>query len=386
VTYRSPFYTEFRHPVTGRRVQLLPRSQAEKDAIREHLRIMRMQLRVGIVTAEDVMSRLRRLNPRRKGTRTLRQAMIGWAGHIADSTRLRVETDLRTSLARFADVEIETIDRRALAEWVQDRHDHGDRGSTIVRTWRTLSAIVRSALARGWIDVIPWGDWHPPRWLKRAPRPRECCKRPEQALALILAAREIDETISREKIPSLEARIGCGLLLGLRAGEIAGLRWSDFAQGRVTIARSWDKRTTKTRRAAAVAVPPELDELLARYRARLARFPEVYGEDRPLFPRMLRVVGENFHQAHNVLTLDELRRAVRAAGLPSAELWTIHSLRESFVRLELTASGSVAHTMLRARHTKLASTQEYVRRIASDDPPAPAWSLPSAPTPKELPQ
>jgi hypothetical protein len=78
-----------------------------------------------------------------------------------------------------------------------------------------------------------------------------------------------------------------------------------------------------------------------------------------------------------------LRRLVAAAGLPDPERWVTHSLRHSFVTLELSAvlrtTGDVKGVQERARHRSRDSLDVYVHRVQRGAVAAPAiGALPTA--------
>lgn len=378
---------ELSHPVTRRRVRFTVPTEGEAAMVRQRFQELRLALRVGTLTEADCMHQLRRLSTKRSGRVTLRDAAAPWAARKSTGTQSVVRSMLEGGqLATLAAEPLEALDAARLDRWLRLLlRSYAD--SSILGGWRILSAIVRAAISRGLIEVLPWGDWRPPRSLDATPRPRECATTPEQIAALLLAARELDDE-SRAKVADLEARMACGLLLGLAAGEITGLCWSDFdpARGRVTIARQYDGERLKVKaRAAVLYAPPELFDALERLRVRLEWF-KLYTPDGPLFPHLGQSrPGRPVLSGVQCLELREVRRVVRHAGLPNAEKWTVHSLRASFGCVELRASGSLAHAMARLRHRSVKATQHYARGLLDLEPPAPAWTLPPPP-PKALPE
>lgn len=366
----------FAHPVSrgNRRVRVA--TEAEAAAVRGGIAGIRQRLRLGTITDEQANRELRRLSPLRRGRDTLRDLAAPWLARVAPGTRTHAASALAVGpLAELAGEPVEELDGRRLDRWIRAL-ERAYADSSILWGWRLLSAIVRAAIERHDLEVQPWGDWRPPRRLDPTPRPRECATTPEQAAALLGAARELDEQ-SRARIASLEARIACGLMLGARSGEIAGLRWSDLdpERRRVTIARSYDRKGGKVR-AAAVSAPVEFFAILDAYRARL-ELHRRYRADGPIFPRVDER-GRPIHSAGSVLESGDVRRVALYAGLPNPERWTVHSLRASLVCLELASSGSLAHAMARARHRSIKATQAYARGLNDLSPPEPAWTLPPA--------
>ena len=377
---------KFRHPVTRAHRSVAVASEAEVVMVRERVRQLRLALRLGTLSESDVLHELRRLSPNRRGRRTLLEAAGPWLDRVAPATAEGAGKALRTGiLASLAPLPLESLDAAALATWTTNV-SRIYRDSSILAAWRVLCAIVRHAISRRWIEVLPWGDWRPPRTLDPTPRPRESCSSPDDVARLLEAAAELDRE-SRARIVDLEARMACALLLGLRLGELAGLRFSDFDRGRgtVRIERQYDGAPVKGRTGATLRAPAMLFDLVDRVRAQLERV-SIYAHDGPVFPHLLNSrPGKPAHSCGDVLSPDEVRRVVRHAGLPNPERWTVHSLRASFVRLELQASGSVAHAMIRARHRSLRATQAYARELVAGDPLEPAWTLPAAPAVPRLP-
>lgn len=374
----------FAHPVSRARVRLQVASEADAARVRDRITEIRARLRLGTMSETEANRELRRLSPNRRSRETLRAIAAPWLARVSDSMRATGGSCLeRGPLRQLAGEPIEQLDGRRLDRWVKAQ-ERVYADSSILWAWRVLSAIVRGAIERHDLDVKPWGDWRPPRRLDPTPRPRECATDPTQAAALLAAARDLDAE-SAARVPSLEARIACGLLLGARTGEIAGLRWTDLDPERriVTIVRQYDRKGAKVR-AAAVSAPAELFEILAAYRERL-KGAKRYAPAGPIFPHS--APGAPVHSAEAVIVSIDVRRVAVRAGLPNPNRWTVHSLRASFVCLELASSGSLAHAMARARHRSIKATQAYARGLLNLAPPEPSWQLPPAPlSPPRLPE
>lgn len=93
--------------------------------------------------------------------------------------------------------------------------------------------------------------------------------------------REVEQLISDARIP-VERRVQYGMkaLAGLRHGEVAGARWRHYDStleplGRLVIATSYDKGTTKTDVTRRVPVHPLLARLLAEWR--VSHWERIYG-------------------------------------------------------------------------------------------------------------
>ena len=369
----------FRHPVHGARRQIQFPAAPLAAAFRAELAELRAGYRAGRLTAADVTARLGRA--RRSDRLTLSDAAATWAARVAPRTSKETGWLLTGgALRELAPLALDDLDAPRLDRWIHNL-EASYAPTSIGKAWAVLSAIVRGAISRQVLEALPWGDWRLPRRIVLTPRPRECCTRPEQARALLDAAAALDAESDWRHVPTLEARIACGLFLGARSGELAGLRWSDLdpARGCVTIARQFDDAPTKARRPHAIAAPPECFTILDTHRHRL-ELARRFRPTGPIFPVRTNE-GRIVHSRTAVLSTGELRRAVVRAGLPHPERWTVHSLRASFICLELASSGSLAHTMVRSRHRSLRATQAYARGLLDREPPPPSWRLPPAPPP-----
>lgn len=203
---------------------------------------------------------------------------------------------------------------------------------------------------------------------------------------MIAAGAELDAEGTCEE---LEAKIACAGLLGLRQGELAGLRWIDCswivrAGGRpvVTVRRQWAERALKSRgRVRELETIPELVEILARHRAHLEG-RSLYRATGPVFPclALSREDRPAPYPRGEVLTRLNLRAAVARAGLPHVASWSAHSLRDTFVTLEAQASGGdLAKVQARSGHGSLSSLARYLRSADRQPPPPGIKSLPRLP-------
>jgi integrase len=364
VIYRS----HPRHPVTGRRIALRARTERELEAYLHRIDTLRSDLRLGLVSVDEVNRALRRL---RHGIVTLERAAVAYADRpgLAPNTRARVLALLRTQLAPLAAVELVGLDKEALAPWLDTLRAQGLAPTTIGTTWRSLRSIVRHAAERGWIGALPWGAYRPALWGGRAARPqREAARTLEELARLIRAAGELDgDAIDGE----LEAKVAAAGLLGLRQGELAGLRWHDCSwQSRpaarpfvVTVARQWDGAGLKSRgRVRVLQTIAELVAILERHRVRL-KVRELYKPRGPIFPSpVLSSPGRPLpYRRGEVLSRENLRAAVSRAGLPHVASWCAHSLRDTFVTLEAQAhGGDLVRTASRSGHRSLSSLVRYL--------------------------
>lgn len=375
MTYRS----RPRHPITGRRFYVHARSQRKLDAYLDRLDRMREDLRLDLRTVEQVDRALRRMQ---HGPATLERACLSYLERydLSKRTRERVRSAMRGPLAAFLSKSLYAFDTPLLDEWMQSLVRAGLWPTTILTHWRTLRMVVRHAVERGWIAGVPWGSWRP-RLTSAPKRPqREAARSVDELWALLHAARDLDheDLIAREIPPLLpadtEPKIASLALLGLRQGELAGLRWSDVDWGpplRVLVARQWDGAPLKNKtQPKIIEAAPALALILQRHRERLEGSC-LYDASGPVFPSRDSLRGSpRPYSKGEPLTRLQIRAAVERARLPSLASWSAHSLRDTFVTLEALASGGdLARVALRSRHASLASLARYLRAVTRNPAP-----------------
>lgn len=147
-----------------------------------------------------------------------------------------------------------------------------------------------------------------------------------------------------------EALLCAGLYAGLRAAELASLRWSmvDIAGGVINI------RLSKMNKGRAVKVHSALAELLASWRT-----VQALGNNSPVFS-----LDETPIKPNRVGKI--CRRIAAATGLPL----TAHVLRHSFATHSLRKSGNLYAVSKALGHSQLRQTEVYLAADVSDSAPA----------------
>lgn len=361
---RPSVHATVRHPLTGKKMRLraptLPRLEQQLRVI-EHIRD---ELAQSTITEDAADEKIRRMQ---HGKVSLARVATSYLARpdLSANTRRDVLSFLRGAGAAFADTDLNALDVNTLKTWVAQLRARQVAPGTISCYWRRLRALAKHAVERGWKGRLPWGDFSPRLSRERA-RERESCRTPGELARLLYAARTIDreETHARE----LEAKIVVSVALGLRQGELAGLRWSDIDARElvVTVARQYAGAPPKMRRAPKrLAAPREVFALLTRYRTRLeAR--ELYAPGGPVFPSpsTSRRGAPRPYDKGEVLTRRSLRAVVELAGLPHKEAWSAHSLRDTFSTLELLGhGGDLGATADRTRHRSLSALARYLRAM-----------------------
>jgi integrase len=367
-----------RHPVTGRRFWLRAGSARELESFLHRLDSLRTELKLGMRTSEEIDRELRHL---RHGPVTLERAAIAYVERpgLAPNTRRGMRTALATHLAPLAGRPLASLDGPTVAAWIGGLTKAGLAASSIGTLWRKLRAVARYAAERGWIGASPWGHYKPT--IRGAPGRalREAGRTVEELVRLFEAAAAIDSEHEEDAWPPmLEALIVTGALLGLRQGELAGLRWCDVSFGppvQITVSRQWDQAPPKNRKAQRLQSIAELGEVLARHLHRIGGDRCLFDVNGPVFPcRSRSTPGRpRAYLRGEVLTRLSLRAAVERAGLPNVRAWSPHSLRDTFVTLEAHASGGdLARVQLRSRHASVASLSRYLRALQRNHPASPA--------------
>jgi len=375
VTYRS----RPRHPVSGRRFWVHARSQRELDAYLHRIDRLHEDLRFGVQTIEQVDRELRHLQ---HGPSTVERACLSYLERpeLALLTRERIRRAMRGHLRELLTMPILALDVPFLSKtWIPSLHRAGLWPTTIRTEWHTLRMVVRHAVERGWIAGFPWGQWHPK--LSRAPKRalREAARNVEELWCLLHAARELD-LLDRKILPTApadsEAKIATMALLGLRQGELAGLRWPDVEWGpplRVLVARQWDGRALKNKTPPKIIeAAPALAPILARHREHLEACA-LFDAAGPVFPARTSLRGSPLpYSRGEPLTRLQIRAAIARAHLPSLGAWSAHSLRDTFVTLETIASGGdLARVAARSRHGSIGSLARYLRAVTRTPAPPP---------------
>ena len=150
------------------------------------------------------------------------KAKLGLAGTtdhgIEGATILGYERTARRLEPHFRDVLITDLEPMAISEWEVTQISEGVSRNAIGKCHRLLNAACGEAVRMGQIEVNPVTAVKAPKRVK--PRPNSLEQ--EQMRDLIARLLEMDPT------PVATAAF-LGLHLGLRLGEICGLRWRDVS-------------------------------------------------------------------------------------------------------------------------------------------------------------
>jgi len=374
-----------RHPLTGARFWVRGATERELAAYLHRIDSLRTELKLGLVSADDVDQALRNL---RHGPVTVERAARSYAerARLAPSTRRRVTALLRTYLAPLAKKPLAALDVPTMSRWIDDLGRRGLADTSIDCQWRRVRAIAAHAQERGWLGALPWGEWKPRLSKVSTKEPRDAARTLAELAAVLESARRIDaRDAKRARCAWLEAKIACAAMLGLRQGEIAGLRWGDLdatpGRVRVLVARQWDGQPLKRGTAPAwIAAPDELAEILEQHRSACYGGAPRDWRSLPIFPhpRSLAEGKPRHYASGEPLSSLNVRRVIAGANFAPGGTWSAHSFRDTFVTLEtLQRGGDLRAVADRSRHRSVASLARYLRALVRTHPPAAPHGLPA---------
>jgi integrase len=199
-----------------------------------------------------------------------RKALASWPdmnGHLRNHV-----------LPRIGGVGMLNLRARHLRDLVRELKLQIDAGKlspkTVLNVVGTLRKMLHDAKFEEVIETAPEID--------PAELPQKVDKDPEWRELATYERAEVIAILTSEKIPP-ERRIQYAMkaLAGLRHGEVAGARWRSYTPdllplGKLTIARTYQDKSTKTKVPRPVPVHPELARMLEAWRK---LWPEVYGDE-----------------------------------------------------------------------------------------------------------
>ena len=388
---KRPFVALPRHPLTGKQFRVSARTERELAAYLHRIDSLRSEFRLGMISSDDVDRALRRLV---HGAVTVERAAISYAARsdLAPNTARSARSFVAAAGRELAGKEVAELEAPLVVQWLRRLKARGASPGYLAVSWRTLRSVVRHAIERGWIGASPWGSWRPAGIRAGGARrkKREAARTVGELVALLEAAAVLDAERSRrlDRLPDLEAKIATAAMVGLRQGELAGLRWTDLdeGQGLVRVERQYAGAALKSARRV-VRVERELFAVLRQHAERL-RARELYDPEGPVFPQMQgsRRGAPRAYHAGETLTRSAIRRVVVCAGLPNPASWSAHSLRDTFASLEQDTYGGDLRTLAdRTGHASLSSLVRYLHsRTREPAPPGFALSR-QPPEPPELP-
>ena len=174
------------------------------------------------------------------------------AARIAPTTMTTYRLQARKIAAEFGSRDIRAVTTPDIRAWYARLLASGVTPVTLASINAVFRAVLRQAMADGKVDrVATFGIKRPPVEQRRLDLPAN------QTIEALIASASPDLAIA--------ARLAA---LGLRRGEVVGLRWSDITGRDLAIGEHRRVKTARSRRT--VAIAPGLLRHLARHRARQA--------------------------------------------------------------------------------------------------------------------
>ena len=378
-------------PVTGRRLRVTAESPEELASRTARVREVRRDVRWGMPPEQAAQ----KLRPAQGKSLMARAVWDAWAGTTAPQNRKSLGSIWRRRLEPWIGARRAwDIDAVLLAQWEAELLAAGLSGASVWAAFDCLKAALRRRIPRE-LPALPWGDWHPhsPRRGGRAPwePARPAVRSFEEAAELVRVAQVEHERRASHAFPALVV----ALLTGLRQAELAGLRWDDLElrPDRPELLRvrrqappGWHRDgatepaiSPKGKRERRQALHPQAAEILRNLARELER-AGLYHERGPVFPAPARHERTGlWRRSGVVLDPGTVQRWAAAAGLRDPDTWGAHSLRHSFVTLEVVSSGgNLRATQLRAGHADARVTQAYLHALGHDLPRPAVPNLPGA--------
>lgn len=384
-------------PVSGRRIRLTAESPEELATRTARVREVRRDVAFGM-PPEQAKAKLR---PALGRHLTIKAVWESWLVTTARQNQRNLESLWRTRLARWLDGRRAwDVDATLLARWEAELSEEGLSAGSIWAAFDCLKAAFRRRIPRE-LPGLPWGDWHPhaPRrggreaWEPARPAVRSF----DEAIRLLEAGKA--EQVSRPSHAFVALAVA--LLTGLRQAELAGLRWDDLEieadrplllRVRRQAPKNWHRNgdrapslPPKGKRERRQALHPQAAEVLRQWRDVLTG-GGLWHPLEPVFPspKSSPVTGR-WRRGGVVLEPAAVQRWAAAAGLRDPESWGAHSLRHSFVTLEVVSSGgNLRATQLRAGHSDARMTQAYLHQLGADLPQPAVPMLPMGAMPALL--
>jgi integrase len=142
-------------------------------------------------------------------------------GHLLDAFPGRTHTDIRPE---------------ELSAWAESLYQRGYRPNTVHTYLRTLRVFFAAL-----------GDWNPAREVKLPPAPEQDVRTlSDDEISRVRGAASIVDSQRVRTFPSCRIAVEVGLSMGLRQGEIFGLRWQDIRPSEKVV--RVDRQTIKDRR------------------------------------------------------------------------------------------------------------------------------------------
>lgn len=270
-----------------------------------------------------------------------------WLEHRQDKRSLADDRSILKQLrATFGATRLRQIGRELIDGYQRKQEARGLSPKTIANHLTLLGSMLRLAMELGWLTQAP--IIHKPRADPDNEVDQPWLRTPVEIHRFLSAARAEPE-------PVVFALYATALYTGLRAGELAGLGWSDVDLDRRTIhvRRSYDGRTKTRASRRYVPIVDALLPVLRQWRAQCSSslvFPNRAG---------------NMHQESASIFQEALHRVLDRAGFErptegrSVHAIHFHSLRHTFACHWRLNGGDMDGLIRVLGHTSRAMTEHY---------------------------
>lgn len=374
--------SQVNHPsIAGQRLNLTARSPGHLYELKRHVDELARDFRFGRKTAQQVDRQLRGIV---HGPLGVKVAWDAWYAAVSPHAQAKARS---TWTHMFADALSEhtllvEIDGGVLDDWQAAMIRKAYAPKTIRSAYWLLAAAARRAIRSRLLDALPWGDWRPKKG-GVVRRPEAACSVAELEAIVSVCLLEDAARWSRGRYADLANRAIVIALVGLRQGEAAALGWDhiDLERGEVDIEFQaldswrvhWPHKTrptfvVKNKRGHRQLLHPSALEALRSQKAHLEKWG-LYRDDGPVFPGRKGAWRSNA----NTIKPEKMKLIAKAAGVPNAERWVVHSLRHSFASLEVKSGSDLRSAQQRTGHASMRQLEEYVHAARE----LPASSIPA---------
>lgn len=247
-----------------------------------------------------------------------------------DEARIRLHINPLIGDMAIADVRPRHIRDLVLALTEKNGSNQSCRNEKLApRTVRLVFAMLRVMFKSAVIDEHILAS---PVVLQKGILPKNVDKDPTWRSTAIFQREELISIISDPRIPQYR-RVAYALegVAGVRHGEMAGLRWSDYDTtaeplGKLVVSRSGEKKRTKTQQTRQVPVHPTLARILAAWRR--DGWWEKYGREPQAGDLIVPTERNKVRKSTN--TLHTFKEDLARIGLRSRRA---HDLRRTFITL-----------------------------------------------------
>ncbi len=294
----------------------------------------------------EVEERRRGLRPPEREAKTGRDAFEYWRRHRAPEKRSQ-QDDL--SILKQLEPVFGRLPLNDTSAWVvavdqyKARKDHLNK-KTVANHLTLLVSVMRAAHDLGWMDRVP-------------PVKKPKIKLVSKDYSYLRTKDEVRRFLEAAKVEGGMAYMLylTAICTGMRAGELAGLRWSDVSLERrqILVQRSFDGPTKSDEPRAVPILDPLPEEL--------ERWQQVHPGELVFTNRDGRMLGPSARLFQEVL-----HRVLEAAGFPmitrgnrKRRVITFHGLRHTFASFFVMNGGSIYKLQAILGHESIKMTQRY---------------------------